>query len=153
MHKLYVDQKLAPTLILNFVMDVKISRSIKIDITSPLLIVQGGAGAGKSLLIKAISQYIEKILRQAGDDPDKPYVLATAFTGTAAAYVDCMTLHSAFNFNFGNQFLSLGDKARDEKRDHLKNLKVLIIDEFSMIKADMFYQLDLRLRELQQKPD
>ena len=37
-----------------------------------------------------------------------------------------------------------------EKRDQFKNLKFLIIDEFSMLKSDMLYQLDLRLRELKQ---
>ncbi|XP_071944875.1 ATP-dependent DNA helicase pif1-like [Antedon mediterranea] len=59
-----------------------------------------------------------------------------------------MTLHSAFNFPFNNQFLSLPDKLRDKKRDQLKLLKMIIIDEFSMLKADMLYQIDLRLREL-----
>ena len=32
----------------------------------------------------------------------------------------------------------------------LENLAMVIIDEYSMIKADMLYQLDLRLRELKQ---
>jgi len=115
-----------------------------------LLIIQGGAGSGKSTLINILAQRVELILRQSGDDPDKPYVLKAAFTGTAAANIDGMTLHSAFNFNFGNEFLSLGDKIRDEKRDYLKNLALIIIDELSMLKADMLYQLDLRLRELKQ---
>ena len=33
----------------------------------------------------------------------------------------------------------------------MKNLKVLIVDEVSMVKADMLYQLDLRLQELKEK--
>ena len=78
------------------------ARRIPTVIRPPLLIIQGGAGAGKSLLINAIGQWFENILRQPGDDPDKPYILITAFTGTAAANVDGMTLHSAFNFHFGN---------------------------------------------------
>ena len=97
-----------------------------------------------------MGQWFERDLRQSGDDPEKPYILITAFTGTAAANVDGMTLHSAFNFNFGNEFISLGDKTRDQKREQLKNLKMVVIDEFSMLKSDMFYQLDLRLRELKQ---
>ena len=95
-----------------------------------MLIVQGGAGAGKSMLISIIGQWFERILRQSGDDPQKPYILITAFTGCSAANVDGMTLHSAFNFHFGNEFLSLGDKARDEKREFLKNLRLVIIDDF-----------------------
>ena len=105
------------------------------------------------MLINTIGHWFERNLRQSGDDPEKPYILITAFTGCAAANVDGMTLHSAFNFHFGNEFISLGDKTRDEKREHLKNLKMVIIDELSMIKADMFYQLDLRLRELKQNMD
>ena len=35
----------------------------------------------------------------------------------------------------------------------LQNLQVIIIDEYSMIKADMLYQLDLRLKELKQRED
>ena len=33
----------------------------------------------------------------------------------------------------------------------MKNLKLLIIDEISMVKADMLYQLDLRLQEVKEK--
>ena len=35
----------------------------------------------------------------------------------------------------------------------LENLQVVIIDEFSFIKADMLYLLDLRLREIKQVND
>ena len=147
------DQRLALGLVLNYARQLKISRSKPEKVNPPMLVVQGGAGAGKSLLIKSMGQWFEKELQQSGDDPNKPYVLITAFTGTAAANVDGMTLHSAFNFNFGNEFLSLGDKIRDAKREQLKNLRIVIIDEFSMLKADMFYQLDLRLRELKQNTE
>ena len=67
-------------------------------------------------------------------------MIKAAFTGTAAANIKGQTLHNAFTFSFGNEFFSLSDKARDERRALLENLKVVIIDEFSMIKADMLYQ-------------
>ena len=121
--------------------------------TAPLLIVQGGAGTGKSTVIDAVSQQMEKILRTAGDNPFHPYIIKCAFTGTAAANIMGQTMHSAFSFNFGNEFLSLGDKSRDEKRKQLENLQIVIIDEYSMIKANMLYQLDLRLKELKQRQD
>ena len=114
------DQRLALSLIQNYARQLKISRIVPSCVNPPLLIIQGGAGARKSLLIRAMGQWFEKDLRQSGDDPKKPYILITAFTGTAAANVDGMTLHSAFNFNFGNEFLSLGDKTRDEKQNQLK---------------------------------
>ena len=46
--------------------------------------------------------------------------------------------------------MSLSDKMRDEKRNLYKNLKVLIIDEISLVDADMLYKIDLRLREIKQ---
>ena len=125
----------------------------KIPFKSPLLIVQGGAGSGKSTVIDAMSQQMEKIFRAPGDNPNHPYILKAAFTGTAAAKIKGQTLHSAFSFNFGNEFLSLGDKTRDERRVVLGNLKAVIIDEYSMIKSDMLYQLDLRLKEIKQRLD
>ena len=93
----------------------------------------------------------EKILRSEGDNPDHPYCIRAAYTGTAASNIQGQTLHSAFSFNFGNTFLSLSDKARDEKRSLLQNLKIVFVDEYSMIPADMLYQLDLRLKEIKQK--
>jgi ATP-dependent DNA helicase PIF1 len=39
---------------------------------------------------------------------------------------------------------------RDEKRNIFRNLKILIIDEISLVDADMLYKIDLRLREITQ---
>ena len=55
-------------------------------------------------------------------------------------------MHSLFNFR--NEFYSLSDKLRDEKRLLYQNLNIIIIDEISLIKSDMQFQLDLRLREV-----
>ena len=57
------------------------------------------------------------------------------------------------NLGFGNTFRSLNDKTRDLKRNILSKLKILIIDEFSMVKSDMLYQIDLRLKEIKQEPN
>jgi len=133
---------------------VKSKNSSKFNKPAPVLLaVQGGAGVGKSLVIDVLSQHMEKILRSSGDHPGHPYILKCAFTGTAAANIKGQTLHSTFSFSFGNEFFSLSDKSRDEKREQLENLIVLIIDEFSFIKADMLYLIDMRLREVKQTPD
>ena len=62
-------------------------------------------------------------------------------------------MNSAFNLSFGNDYKPLHDKIRDHRRRVLENLVFLIIDEISMVKADMLYQLDLRFRELKQEPN
>ena len=129
-------------------------KSLKLKNSAPkpfYMIVLGGAGSGKSTVINILKQWIHLILKKEGDDPSLPYVIVTAPTGTAASNVRGQTLHSAFGFNFGNKHYSLSDKKRDEMRSLLTNLRVLIIDEMSMIKSDMLYQLDLRLRQITQK--
>ena len=147
------DQRLVLEIGVDFAKSIKKTRKNKDSpIEPPLLIVQGGAGSGKSTVIEALSQQMEKVLRTSGDNPDHPYIIKAAFTGTAAANIKGQTLHNAFSFGFGNEFFSLGDKVRDERRCELENLKIVIVDEFSMMKADMLYQLDLRLREVKSKP-
>jgi len=112
--------------------------------------VHGGAGAGKSSVIHLLAKWSHHILYRSGDSEECPYVLKTAFTGTAASNIEGQTLHTSFSFNFDNKHYSLSDKKRDEKRAVFKNLKIIIIDEVSMVKADMLYQLDLKLQELKE---
>ena len=119
----------------------------------PWLTVLGGAGSGKSTVINILKQWIHLILQTSGDSPDCPYIIVAAPTGTAAANVRGQTMHTAFGFSFGNEHFSLSDKKRDEKRTVLQNLRAVIIDEVSMVKSDQLFQLDMRLREVTQKPE
>ena len=114
----------------------------------PLVIVHGGAGSGKSRLINSIYTMMTDTFQKEGDDPGCPYVVLTSFTGAASANINGQTLHSLFGFKFGCTFLSMTEKQRAEKRLLFRNLRCIIIDEISMVSADMFYNLDLRLREI-----
>ena len=80
------------------------------------LIGHGGAGAGKSTVIDVVSKWCHLVLSKEGDDSSCPYIIKTAFTGTAASNIDGQTLHTSFGFNFDNKHYSLNDKIRDEKR-------------------------------------
>ena len=91
---------------------------------APLIVVQGGAGSGKSFVINLMAQWIERILRTPGDNPLHPYLLRCAFTGCAARLIEGQTLHSAFHLPYGNDQRLMGDKLLDEKRTTLKNLQV-----------------------------
>ena len=119
-------------------------------IEAPLLIVHGGAGTGKSMLINVVSLWVQKLLTTSGDDPCSPYLIRAAPTGMAASNIDGQTLHTAFKFKFGNDFHSLSDKNRDVLRDQFKNVEVIVIDEFSMMKSCQLYHLHLRLCDLKQ---
>ena len=114
----------------------------------PLLVVEGDAGSGKSEVIKILCQILEKELRRPGDDPDQPYILKGSFTGLASENIKGSTLTSMFNLSFGNMVAAMSDILRDKKRTQLQNLKILIIDEYSMVRSDMLYQIDSILKEI-----
>ena len=112
------------------------------------LMVHGGAGSGKSTVIDALAKWIQHVIVQSGDDPQFPHIIKGGPTGAAASIIDGQTMHTLFNFSFGNEFYSLSDKIRDEKRLLYQNLNIIILDEISLVKSDMQFQLDLRLREV-----
>ena len=121
--------------------------------TPPLIIGHGGAGSGKSRVISSLYTIMTDILKEKGDDPCCPYVVLTSFTGAASANINGQTLHSLFGFKFGTSYMSMPDKVREEKRVLFRNLKCVIVDEISMVSADLLYNLDLRLREIMQVDD
>ena len=91
----------------------------------PILMVHGGAGAGKSTVINVLAQWVQLILQKEGDNTDCPCVIKVAPTGTAAANIEGQTLHTAFSFSYDGKPYSLNDKARDERREILKELKMV----------------------------
>ena len=117
---------------------------------APRLVVTGGAGAGKSTVIEVLCQWVHRILQKQGDDPDCPHILKTATTGAAGVLIGGVTLHSALKFNFESKHTSLSDKLREEMRETYKNLKFIIVDEFSMMKPEILYRMDLRLKEIKE---
>ena len=120
-----------------------------------LLIIHGGAGVGKSRTIMALSQWADKILRKVGDDSIKPRVLLCAFTGKAASLIDGITIHSAFGFvpdrSNEKKHKILSDKRMAEFRHNMSDLKLIIIDEISLVGADMLFQIHMRLCDIFQK--
>ena len=136
--------------VLDYCMNLVMSRHSvrRPTVKPPLMIIHGGAGTGKSTLINNISLWVQKLMITAGDDTDCPYLLRLAPTGMAASNIQGQTLHSGLKFKFGNKFESLSDKTRDNLRDQYKNVKVIIIDEMSMIRSDQLFHLHLCLQEI-----
>ena len=145
-------QKEAVNILVKYAKDLVKARRDGNNPPTPIYLTgHGGAGAGKSTVIHIVSKWCHSILSKEGDETEYPYILKTAFTGTAASNIEGQTLHTSFGFNFDNKHYSLSDKTRDEKRTLFKNLKIIIIDEVSMVKSDMLYQLDLKLQELKER--
>ena len=141
--ELVPEQKFAYNIIMQFCKDtVKFQNSKQLkSVKPPLLIIHGGAGTGKSKLIKDIANSAEFFLRKSGDNPDHPYIIRAAPTGMAASLIDGVTLHSGFHLPFKNKFESLSDKIRDDIRLQLSNFTILIIDEISMMRSDMLQEV------------
>ena len=59
-----------------------------------------------------------------------------------------ITIHGAFDFNFGHEITSSGDKKLAELRENLSELRLIIIDEMSLVSADMLYKIEAKLKEI-----
>jgi hypothetical protein len=119
------------------------------------LFVSGGAGTGKSHLISALYQMALRKLYHEGENPDDVKVLLTAPTGTAAHNISGTTLHSAFLLPLGQakSYIKLSDDKRNALRTKAGSLKMLIIDEISMVGSDILLQIHYRLCEIKSSSD
>ena len=56
-------------------------------------------------------------------------------------FLDGMTLHTAFKFEFGDSHVPLTTQKLAEYRCNLQNLELIIIDEISLINSDFLYKI------------
>lgn len=103
----------------------------------------GKAGTGKSTFLRAISKFSNK------------KVVFTAPTGIAALNIRGVTLHSFFGFHFGPLLPEdprwLKHKLNSSKTKIINKMDLLVIDEISMVRADVFDSIDLVLRRICKK--
>ncbi|MGB9153165.1 MAG: AAA family ATPase [Alphaproteobacteria bacterium] len=99
------------------------------------LFITGKAGTGKSTLLAHFCRNTDK----------KPVVLAP--TGVAALNVKGQTIHSFFNFYVDVTPQKIRDRKSKPRNAKLyKKLKTIIIDEVSMVRADLLDCIDVFLR-------
>ena len=58
------------------------------------------------------------------------------------------TVHTGLNMKYGRDYWPLSDEEREKTRLELEDLELIIIDEMSMISADMLYMIHKRLCEI-----
>ena len=115
------------------------------------LFITGGAGTGKSHLIKTIDASLNKTLNYKSQSLDKIKVLKLAPTGVAASNIGGNTIHSSLGIllNIGSmQVPKLSNKRRSDLRLQYENLKVIIIDEISMVSNNLFLHTHQRLLDI-----
>ena len=119
------------------------------------MFLSGPGGVGKSHVIKLIQSDTIRLIKQSGSvEPDDVLVLLTAPTGVAAFNVNGMTLHSAFllgKSRYGG-FQPLSSEKVNTLRSKLSKLVLLIIDEVSMVGADMLFEVHKRLQQIKGVP-
>ena len=76
------------------------------------IFITGGAGVGKSHLIKAIFLSLNKDLGYKGGDVDKPRILLLALNGVAAININGTTIHSSLGISVGSKLYPLNDQHR-----------------------------------------
>ena len=130
-----------------------------INQTNRHLFLTGKAGTGKTTFLKYISEYTHK------------NSIVAAPTGIAAINAGGVTLHSLFHLPFGS-FIPSNDRIKEynittqintpqslikdlkmnsSKRKMLKELELLIIDEVSMVRADLLDAIDTVLRYIKRQ--
>ena len=109
----------------------------------------GGAGVGKSVVIKCLYQTLYRILNlKEGEDPDDKRILLCAFTGKAAYNINGSTISSAFMERFKQSNQTLSCDQLNTFRSRFKKLSVVIIDEISMVSNNKLSFIDQRLQQL-----
>lgn len=113
--------------------------------TSRNFLVLGSAGTGKSFLLKRLLGNAHKNLQ------------VLSFTGLAALQVGGRTIHSFFGFGLGLQershLLVTGTAEQKENRHRaFRSLDTILIDEVSMLRADLLDAIDGVLREQGPRP-
>lgn len=116
--------------------------------TNQAIFLTGKAGTGKTTLLKYIKQNTYK------------QMAIIAPTGVAAINAGGSTIHSFFQFAFAPflpffkdngqyDFVKMNNptlKYNSQRRNILKQLELLVIDEISMVRSDLLDQIDFTLR-------
>lgn len=116
--------------------------------TSAAMFVTGKAGTGKTTFLRKLRENCPK------------QMAIVAPTGVAAINAEGVTIHSFFQLppwifpptDENRRLLFSELQLRQQKRRVLQNLELLIIDEISMVRADLLDTIDMVLRHFKHHP-
>ena len=112
------------------------------------IFITGGAGVGKSHLIKTIFLSLNKVLGYKGGHAHKPRILLLAPTGVAAININGIAIHSGLGINAGSKLYPLNDQQGAALRNKLSEVRLIITDKISMVSSALFYQVNQRSNKI-----
>lgn len=136
--------------------NIEVEKAISVieNMTHGSLLITGKAGTGKSTFLKEYASYCET---------NGVNVIKLAPTGLAAINIDGQSIHSFFNLpprplDYNDKEIRFFPKAKYDsdnnllfeehyKRTLIKNSDIIIIDEVSMVRADIIDAIDISLRK------
>ena len=110
--------------------------------TDQNIFLTGKAGTGKTVLLRYFLEHTHK------------KVAAIAPTGIAAINIGGQTIHSFFKLNLGVQKPELAEEVytySDELRELYKKIDTLVIDEASMVRADIMEMINAKLQSAREE--
>ena len=111
---------------------------------NPLVLITGPAGTGKSTLVRYIQHHFAHIAPQ---NRRCNNVAVVAPTAVAAMAANGATIHSFFRFPHKEPDSHIPEiQATDRLRAICRNLQCLVVDEISMVRADMLQAMEVSLR-------
>ncbi len=117
--------------------------------TNRILFITGKAGTGKTTFLHRLKE------------ESKKQIAVVAPTGVAAINAGGTTIHSFFQLPF-SPFIPTAEGQKDlitklkmfsHKRSVIRELELLVIDEISMVRADLLDAMDTVLRHVRYRPD
>ena len=138
---------------IEFVYDI--IRHIKSSSEPLYRFLSGGAGVGKSFVTKALYQTALKFLNsRSGEDYTTRRVLVLAPTGKAAYHIKGTTVHSGLKIppNQSLNYKALASGTLNTLRNEIGSVKLMFIDEISMVGFKMFNFINQRMMEVMQSP-
>ena len=130
-----------------------INKTLDSNIDPFFVFLTGGAGVGKSHLVRCIYTEATRILAKTSENPDSIVVLKVAPTGVAAFNIQGLTIHSAFSLPLRMRlpYVPLTEERLSSLRNTLSQVQIVIIDEISMVDQNIFGYIHGRLQQIKGK--
>ena len=111
------------------------------------IFLTGGAGVGKSHLIKTIFMSINKLLPFKGGDPENfPRILILAPTGVAAININGTTVYTALGMNVVHKLYPLNDRQSEFCEISFQKSNLLLL--MKSLSSVLFHQVHQRLNKI-----